>query len=38
MGLTIGARFTQTTLSFEDPAGEIDVEGWEYFAGFVFRY
>jgi hypothetical protein len=38
MGLAIGARFTQTTLSFEDPAGEVDVEGWEYFAGFVFRY
>lgn len=38
IGLTIGARFTQTSLSFEDPVGEVDVEGWEYYAGFVFRY
>jgi opacity protein-like surface antigen len=38
MGLTIGARFSQTSLSFEDPAGEVDVEGWEYYAGFVFRH
>ena len=38
IGLTIGARFTQTSLSFEDPTGEVDVEGWEYYAGFVFLY
>jgi hypothetical protein len=38
MGLTIGVRFTQTSLSFEDPVGEVDVEGWEYYAGFVFHY
>jgi hypothetical protein len=38
MGLTIGARFTQTSLSFEDAVGEVDIEGWEYYAGFVFRY
>jgi hypothetical protein len=38
IGLTIGARFTQTSLSFEDSVGEVDVEGWEYYAGFVFRY
>jgi hypothetical protein len=38
IGLTIGARITRTTLSFDDPVGEVDVEGWEYYAGFVFRY
>jgi hypothetical protein len=38
IGLTIGARFTQTSLSFEDPVGEVEVEGWAYCAGFVFRY
>ena len=38
IGLTIGVRFTQTSLSFEDPVGKVDVEGWEYYAGFVFRY
>jgi hypothetical protein len=38
IGLTIGARFTQTSLSFEDPVGEVEVEGWAYYAGFVFRY
>ena len=38
IGLTVGARLTRTTLSFDNPVGKVDVEGWEFYAGFVFRY
>ncbi len=37
-GLTAGSRISQTTLSFKDTAGEVDVEGWQYFFGFAIRY
>jgi hypothetical protein len=37
-GLTAGARINTTTLSFEDAAGEVDVEGLQYFGGFVYRF
>jgi len=38
IGLTVGSRINQTTLSFEDTAGEVDVEGWQYFFGLAIRF
>ena len=29
---------TGTSLSLEDTAGEVDIEGWQYFGGFSFRF
>lgn len=34
-GLNAGVRINKTTLSFEDPTGKVDVEGWQYYAGAV---
>lgn len=37
-GITAGMRINTTTLSFEDTAGEVDVEGLQYFGGFVYHF
>jgi hypothetical protein len=37
-GLSAGVRINTTTLSFEDAAGEVDVEGLQYFGGLVYRF
>jgi len=37
-GLSAGVRINTTTLSFEDAAGEVDVQGLQYFGGFVFHF
>lgn len=37
-GLNAGARITETTLSFEDVAGNVDVEGWQYYFGMAFHF
>ena len=37
-GIIAGARRTQTTLSFEDTAGQTDIEGWQYYVGLAFRF
>jgi hypothetical protein len=38
LGLCAGARINETTLSFEDAAGKVDVEGWQYYFGLAFRF
>lgn len=37
-GINAGARVTETTLSFEDTSGEVDLEGWQYSVGMTFRF
>lgn len=37
-GLNAGARITETTLSLEDTAGRVDIEGWQYYAGLAFHF
>lgn len=37
-GINAGVRVTETTLSFEDAVGDVDLEGWQYYAGFAFRF
>jgi len=37
-GLNAGARINETTLSFEDTTGEIDIEGWQYYFGIAFHF
>ncbi|MEW6672273.1 MAG: outer membrane beta-barrel protein [Thermodesulfobacteriota bacterium] len=36
--LGAGARATRTGLSFNDAAGKIEVEGWQYFGVMTFRF
>ncbi len=38
VGLTGGVRRNKTTLSFDEAAGEIDVEGLQYYGGLVIRF
>ena len=38
VGLHAGARFTETTLSFKDTAGDVDIQGWQYYAGMAFHF
>ena len=38
VGLNAGVRITQTTLSFEDTPGKVDIEGWQYYAGLAFHF
>jgi len=38
IGLTIGARVNETTLSLKYEPGEIDVEGWQYYFGMAVRF
>jgi len=38
IGFNVGARFTETTLSFEDTAGDIDIEGLQYYFGMAFHF
>jgi hypothetical protein len=37
-GLNIGARINETTLTFEDTAGNVDIEGLQYYFGIAFRF
>ena len=37
-GLNIGARINETTLSFEDTEGNVDIEGLQYYFGMAFRF
>lgn len=36
-GVYAGVRRTETTLSFEDATGTLDIDGWQYYAGLSFR-
>jgi len=37
-GIFGGARITETTLTFEDDTGKIDLEGYQYYGGVAFRF
>ena len=37
-GLHVGARISESTLSFEDTAGKVDVDGWQYYFGIAFHF
>jgi len=37
-GLNVGVRINETTLSFEDTAGKVDIEGWQYYFGMTFPF
>jgi hypothetical protein len=37
-GLNVGVRINETTLSFEDTAGKVDIEGWQYYFGMAFHF
>jgi hypothetical protein len=37
-GIFAGARINETTLSFEDDAGKVDIEGYQYYGGIAFRF
>ena len=36
-GVYAGARRAETTLSFEDATGTLDIDGWQYYVGLSFR-
>jgi len=36
-GVYAGVRRTETTLSFEDATGTLDIDGWQYYIGLSFR-
>jgi hypothetical protein len=38
MGLSIGARINETTLSLDDKQGQVDVEGWQYYFGISAHF
>ncbi len=38
IGFHVGARISESTLSFEDTAGKVDVNGWQYYFGIAFRF
>lgn len=38
MGLTIGVRVNETTLSLDDKQGQVDIEGWQYYFGISVRF
>ena len=37
-GVNFGARITETTLSFENLVGKVDVEGYQYYLGLAYRF
>jgi hypothetical protein len=37
-GLNVGARISESSLSFEDTAGKVDVDGWQYYFGIAFHF
>jgi len=37
-GIFAGGRITQTTVSFEDDTGKVDIEGYQYYGGVAFRF
>ncbi len=37
-GFFAGARVTNTTLNFEDDAGTVYIEGYQYYGGIAFRF
>ena len=38
VGLNIGTRINETTLSLKNSQGNIDVEGWQYYFGIALRF
>lgn len=36
-GVYAGVRRAETTLSFEDATGSLDIDGWQYYVGLSFR-
>ena len=38
IGLNIGARINETTLSLKNTTGEVDIEGWQYYAGMAVHF
>ncbi len=38
IGISVGARISESSLSFEDTAGKVDVDGWQYYFGIAFRF
>lgn len=36
-GVYAGVRRAETTLSFEDTTGSLDIDGWQYYVGLSFR-
>ena len=36
-GVYAGARRVETSLSFEDATGSLDIDGWQYYVGLSFR-
>jgi hypothetical protein len=38
IGISVGARISESTLSFEDTAGKVDVDGWQYYFGIAFHF
>ena len=36
-GVYAGARRVETSLSFEDAIGTLDIDGWQYYVGLSFR-
>ena len=37
-GIFAGGRITETTLSFEDDTGKVDIEGYQCYFGVAFRF
>jgi hypothetical protein len=37
-GIFAGGRITETTLTFEDDTGKIDLEGYQCYFGVAFRF
>ena len=37
-GVFAGARINETTLSFEDETGKVEIEGYQYYGGIAFRF
>lgn len=38
VGLNIGARISETTLSLKNTTGEVDIEGWQYYCGIAVHF
>ncbi len=37
-GISAGVRFSETSLSFEETVGQVDVAGWQYYGGISFKF
>ncbi len=38
IGLNAGVRINETTLSFDNTAGKVDISGWQYYFGMAFSF